>query len=78
MTIANRPVRVWLRGLIAAIVNSAASSVTVVIVDPQDFSPFVDGGLAKLGTVTLVSAVFGAALYLKEHPVPDEPIGAEL
>ncbi len=61
--------RLWTRGLIAAVINSAASAVTVVIVDPITFSPF-NGGLSKLLTVMGVSAGFGAALYLKEHPLP--------
>ncbi len=62
--------RHWLRGLIGAAVNSAASSITVVIVDPQNFN--VTDGLHRLVTVFAVSAVFGAALYLKQHPLPDE------
>ena len=62
--------RVWVRGLMAALINGAASSVTVVIVDPVDFSPF-NGGLGKLATVAAVSAFFGGALYLKEHPLPE-------
>ena len=62
--------RLWARGLIAAIINSSSAAITIVIVDPQDFSPF-NGGLSRLGTVAFVSALFGAALYLKEHPLPD-------
>ena len=67
----------WARGLIGAAINSAASAVTVVIVDPSDFNP-LDGGLTKLLTVMGVSALFGAALFLKQHPLPDEdavPLG---
>ena len=63
--------RVWLRGLVGAAINSAASTVTVVIVDPLGFSP-ANGGLSKLATVAGVSAAFGAALYLKQHPLPCE------
>lgn len=61
----------WARGLLGAAINSAASAVTVVIVDPVDFNP-IDGGLGKLLSVMGVAAVFGAALYLKQHPLPDE------
>lgn len=65
------PWRRWARGLIGAAINSAASSVTVVTVDPNAFNP-INGGLAKLATVAGVSALFGAALYLKQHPLPEE------
>lgn len=67
--------RKWGRGLLGAAINSAASAVTVVIVDPSDFSP-VGGGLFKLLSVMGASALVGAALYLKQHPLPDvEEIG---
>lgn len=64
-------VRRWARGLLGAAINSAASAVTVVIVDPQDFNP-MDGGVWKLLSVMGVAAIFGAALYLKQHPLPEE------
>lgn len=60
----------WARGLVGAAINSAASAVTVVIVDPRNFDP-ANGGIRKLLTVMAVAAVFGAALYLKQHPVPE-------
>ena len=61
----------WVRGLLGAAINSAASAITVVIVDPADFNP-MDGGLWKLLSVMGVAAIFGAALYLKQHPLPEE------
>lgn len=61
----------WLLGLIGACVNSAASSVTVIIVDPVQFNLF-QGGAKKLGIVALVSFIFGGALYLKQSPLPVE------
>jgi hypothetical protein len=61
--------RLWGRGLIAAIFSTVANSVTVIVVDPTTFNLF-QGGAAKLGQVALVSALVGAALYLKEHPDP--------
>ena len=61
--------RLWSRGLIAASINSIASSVVVIIVDPTTFNLF-QGGATKLGQVAVVSAILGAALYLKEHPDP--------
>lgn len=62
--------RTWVRGVIGAAINSAASAVTVVVVDPVDFSP-THGGLGKLLSVMAVAALFGAALYLKQHPLPE-------
>lgn len=66
-------IRRWVRGLIGAAINSAATTVTIVIVDPVNFNPMGDG-LWKVLSVMGVSALFGAALYLKQHPLPeDEP-----
>jgi len=45
--------------------------VGVVVADPLHFSPAEAGGLRKLGVVIAVSAVVGAALYLKQSPVPN-------
>jgi hypothetical protein len=67
----------WLRGLIAATVASGANAVTVMVVEPQHFN--INDGLGKVGWVALVSAIVGAALYLKEHPVPcdESPLVSE-
>lgn len=62
--------RRWSRGLLGAAINSAATAVSVVIVDPTDFN--VGGGLVKLLSVMGASALVGAALYLKQHPLPEE------
>ena len=62
--------RLWVRGLVAALINGAANSVTVVIVDPVDFNLF-QGGFMKLASVSVVSAFFGGALYLQKHPLPE-------
>jgi hypothetical protein len=64
-------IRLWIRGLIAAVIAGASNAVTVMVVDPLQFN--LDGGLGKVGKVALVSALVGAALYLKQHPVPDDP-----
>lgn len=69
--------RKWTRGLLGAAINSAASAVTVVVVDPIDFNP-LNGGLLKLLSVMGVAAIFGAALFLKQHPLPEDddvPLG---
>lgn len=57
--------RLWFRGLIAAAINSAAGGVTLVVIDPHTF-----GDWTKLAQVCGVLAVTGAALYLKQHPLP--------
>lgn len=61
--------RLWSRGLFAAIINTIANGIVVIVVDPTTFNLF-QGGAKKLGMVALVSALLGAALYLKEHPDP--------
>ncbi len=63
--------KVWLKGLFAAVVSSAANSISLLIVDPAHFGPAQVGGLRSLGIVALVSAIVGAALYLKRSPVPE-------
>ncbi len=64
--------RVWLKGLVAAAISSAANAVAVLVADPVHFNPSDAGGLRKLGVVVAVSAVVGTALYLKQSPVPQE------
>lgn len=59
---------VWLKGLISAIIGGAANSVTVMIIDPQQFN-LGEGG-QKLAMVALVSAIVSAAMYLKSSPLP--------
>ena len=61
--------KVWLKGLISAIIGGAASSVTVVIVEPAAFN--LQEGIGKLGTVCLVAAIVAAAMYLKASPLPN-------
>jgi hypothetical protein len=63
--------RVWLHGLIAAILSSAGNGLTVALVDPTDFNPLAGAGWVKLGTVVLVSAIVAMGGYLKAHPLPD-------
>lgn len=75
MSLFGHSTEVWLRGLIAAAINSAANVVTVIIVDPVKFSPATAGGWKNLGAIVLVSIVFGVSLYLKQSPLPpiEEP-----
>lgn len=65
--------KLWLRGLLAAIISGACNSLAVWTIDPADFN--FDTGLVKLLKVAAVSSLLGAALYLKQHPDPwDERI----
>jgi len=64
--------RKWLQGLIAAIVGGVATSITVVIVDPLKFN--LTDGKYNLLMVMAVSGIYSGAMYLKEHPVPNEEL----
>ena len=61
--------RLWLRGLIAAVINSAVGAGALLIVDPQDFNIY--DGLPKLVSLMVTLGITGALLYLKEHPLPE-------
>lgn len=58
----------WLTGLVAAIVNGAASGVVLIVADPLDFN--LEAGLPKLATTSALLGLLGAANYLKQHPTP--------
>lgn len=66
-----RTVEKWAIGLLGAVINSAATAVTLVIVDPMLFDP-ANGGLRRLLMVMASSGAVGAALYLKQHPLPED------
>lgn len=59
----------WIKGLISAIISGAANAVTVMIVEPSSFN--LQEGWGKLLTVAIVSAIWGAAMYLKKSPIPN-------
>ncbi len=61
--------KLWLKGLIAAIVGGVAGAVGVMIADPMTFNLGV--GLSKLGNVCIVMAIVSAAMYLKQSPLPN-------
>jgi len=56
----------WLKGLAAAAIGGAATSVTLLIVDPAHFTE-----VGKLATICGVNALLNAAMYLKQSPIPD-------
>lgn len=63
----------WLKGIVAGLVGGASNAVTLIIVDPLHYN-LLQGGAKDLGMVALVSAIVGAALYLKTHPLPDNTV----
>jgi hypothetical protein len=62
--------KLWLRGLLAAAINSAVSGLSVIVADSQTFN--LSSGIKPLLSVVGLSAVTGALLYLKQHPLPDQ------
>ena len=60
--------RVWLEGLVAALIGGAANAVTVIVVDPLNFN--LGEGLPKLLQVVAVGAIVAAAAFLKQSPIP--------
>lgn len=56
-------VRVWLSGLVAAVVSGAATGVTTSIVLPET-------ALQDLGKIAVMGALIGLAGYLKQSPIP--------
>ena len=58
-------VRVWLSGLVAALVSGAATGITTSIVLPETSAE-------DLGKVMIMGALIGVAGYLKQSPLPGE------
>lgn len=63
--------RVYLHGLFAAVLGSLGNSVTMAIVDPNDFNPMVSSDWKKLLALIVASSVIGFFTYIKTHPLPD-------
>ena len=61
--------KIWIKGLLSAVIGGVANSIVVMVVDPQSFN--LTDGLGKLGIVALASAIFSAANYLKKSPIPE-------
>ena len=70
----HQTLRKWGRGLLGAVINSAAGAGSLVIVDPVDFSPFNMPGVLKLAKVSVALAIAGAYLYLRQHPLPEDDV----
>ena len=58
----------WIRGLIGAFIQAAATSITTTIVAPESFN-FGDQ-ISNTITIVIVSGVVGAALFLQKKPLP--------
>jgi len=58
----------WIRGLVGAFIQAAATSLTTTIVAPESFN-FGDR-IGNVGTIVLVSGAIGAALFLQRKPLP--------
>lgn len=63
---------IWIKGLAAAIISAASNAVVLALADPSKFNPS-RAGWHDLGIVALLSAITGAAAYLKQSPVPSAP-----
>ncbi len=61
----------WLRGLIAAFISGGATSITTIAIDPDKFNVSTWTGFEHVLIGAAVAGFFGAALYLKQSPVPD-------
>ena len=60
--------KIWIEGLLAALVGGGANAVTVIVVDPLNFN--LGDGLPKLLQVVAVGAIVAAAAFLKQSPIP--------
>jgi len=58
--------KIWLKGLVASVIQSSATGVSVVIADPNHFADF-----NSLWPVMLASGLVGGALYLAKSPIWD-------
>lgn len=59
--------RMWLHGLVSAVIGGAANSIVAMYVAPETFNL---QEMSKLSQLAFGSGVISAALYLKESPLP--------
>ena len=69
--------KIWIEGLLAALIGGGANAITVIVVDPLNFN--LGEGLPKLLQVVAVGAIVAAAAFLKQSPIPkaEEKEGTE-
>ena len=63
--------RVYLHGMFAAVLGSTSNTITMALVDPNDFNPFIGADWNKIGALVIVSVLVGFFTYTKLHPLPD-------
>ena len=68
--------RDWLRGLIASFISGGASAITsgftVSAMDPNDYNLYNTKLYMLMGTMFLVNGILGAAMFLRNKPIPNE------
>lgn len=64
--------KLWLHGLVGAVIGGGANAVTLIAVDPNTFNIYQ--GWKNLLSATIVSGIVSGAFYLKKSPVPEEII----
>ena len=67
--------RLWLRGLIGAIIGSLGNALTLMITDPATYNIFDRGNWTNLSQFCVGSAIISAGLYVKTHQIPAPPTG---
>ena len=61
--------KIWAKGLLAAIISAVSNAIITTISANAIGSPL---NWAQIGAVAATSALLGAAMYLKQSPVPTE------
>ncbi len=62
--------RTWVRGVVGGAIGGGANAITNVLVRPDVFN--LEAGWTDLWHSAAISALVGAALYLKNHPTPED------
>lgn len=65
----SKALRVWLAGLLHAVVAGAANAAAGALADPGHFN-LTHEGMVALGKLAAVGAIIGVAMYLKQSPLP--------
>jgi hypothetical protein len=68
-----KSVRMWVKGLLAAVINGFASGVVLIIAEPTTFN--IHEGAEKLFWTSVILGLLGAANYLKQNPLPEDDWG---
>jgi hypothetical protein len=65
----SKAVRVWLAGLLHAVVAGAANAAAGALADPGHFN-LTHEGITALGKLAAAGAIIGVVMYLKQSPLP--------